>query len=226
MALARYRGGVGDQTPVLVVGAGGHALVSIEVLREAGHAVRGCVASRIGAAEGLVRLGVPVLGTDVDLPDLLTGGPAVFVAVGANDARQRLIETCLRAGGTLVTALSPAAVVSPSASIEPGSLVMPGAVVNAMASIGQGAVINTGATVEHECVVRDAVHVAPGAVLAGNVQVGEGALVGLGARVAPGLRIGRWAVVGAGAVVVSDVPDGATVVGIPARAIRSGDHDG
>ena len=211
---------------MLVVGAGGHALVSIEVLREAGHAVRCCVASRIGAAEGLARLGVPVLGTDDDLPDLLTGGPAVFVAVGANDARQRLIEACVRSGGTLVTALSQAAVVSPSVSIEPGSLVMPGAVVNAMASIGQGAVINTGAIVEHECVVGNAAHIAPGAVLAGTVHVGDGALVGVGARVTPGRSIGRWAVVGAGAVVTHDVPDGATVVGVPARTISPGRDSG
>jgi UDP-2-acetamido-3-amino-2,3-dideoxy-glucuronate N-acetyltransferase len=52
-----------------------------------------------------------------------------------------------------------------------------------------------------------------------GVTVREGA--SLGARsvcVAP-VVIGRWAMVGAGAVVVSDVPDFALVVGVPARRI-------
>jgi UDP-perosamine 4-acetyltransferase len=208
-----------DQAPVLVVGAGGHALVGIEVLREAGYAVRGCVASHVGAGHGLERLGVPVLGSDDDLAALLADSSAVFVAVGANEARGRLIEAATSAGGTVVTAVSPAAVVSPSASIGSGTLVMPGAVVNAVATVGQGVIVNTAAVVEHECVVGDLAHIAPGAVLAGTAQIGEGALVGVGARVLPGRRVGAWATVGAGAVVVDDVPDGATVVGVPARVV-------
>jgi serine acetyltransferase len=35
----------------------------------------------------------------------------------------------------------------------------------------------------------------------------------------PRIRIGKDAIVGAGAVVISDVPDGVTVVGVPARPI-------
>lgn len=212
--------------PVLVIGAGEHALVCIEVLRESGYEVRGCVASRVEAADGLRRLGVPVLGTDSALPDLLGAHASVLLAVGANDARHRLMEAVVEAGATLVTAVSPRAVVSLSASIAPGALVMLGALVNALASIGQGAVVNTAAVVEHECVVGPAAHIAPAAVLAGNVHVGDGALVGVGARVLPGRRIGQWAVVGAGAAVIDDVADGATVVGVPARQVRPEGDDG
>ena len=82
---------------------------------------------------------------------------------------------------------------------------------------------NSGAIVEHECIVGDFAHIAPGAVLSGNVHVGEGTLVGVGARVIPGIRIGAWATVGAGAVVIEDVPDGATVVGVPACVISTAD---
>ena len=61
-------------------------------------------------------------------------------------------------------------------------------------------------------------HIAPAAVLCGSVEIGEGALVGAGAVVTPGKRVGVGAVVGAGAVVVRNVDEGATVVGVPARA--------
>ena len=47
-----------------------------------------------------------------------------------------------------------------------------------------------------------------------------GAFVGLGANVIQCLSIGRYAMVGAGAVVTADVPDYATVVGVPARVVR------
>lgn len=47
-----------------------------------------------------------------------------------------------------------------------------------------------------------------------------GAKIGAGAVLLPGVTIGRNALVGAGAVVVHDVPDGAVVVGNPARVIR------
>jgi UDP-2-acetamido-3-amino-2,3-dideoxy-glucuronate N-acetyltransferase len=43
------------------------------------------------------------------------------------------------------------------------------------------------------------------------------AAIGTGAVILPGVTIGVGAVVGAGAVVTKDVPDGAVVVGLPAR---------
>ena len=47
------------------------------------------------------------------------------------------------------------------------------------------------------------------------------AAIGTAAVILPGLTIGEQAVVGAGAVVTKDVPPGATVVGNPARMVRS-----
>lgn len=50
--------------------------------------------------------------------------------------------------------------------------------------------------------------------------VKAGASIGGGATVLPGITIGSHAMVGAGAVVTKSVPDGAVVVGNPARIVR------
>jgi len=55
-----------------------------------------------------------------------------------------------------------------------------------------------------------------------RITVGAGASIGGGAVILPGRRIGRGAMIGAGAVVTHDVPDGATVVGNPARLMTEG----
>lgn len=50
--------------------------------------------------------------------------------------------------------------------------------------------------------------------------VKAGAKIGANSTILPGVVIGRDALVGAGSVVVADVPDGAVVVGNPARIIK------
>jgi acetyltransferase EpsM len=44
--------------------------------------------------------------------------------------------------------------------------------------------------------------------------------VGIGASVIQAVRIGRYSTVGGGAVVIDDVPDATTVVGVPARPLQ------
>jgi len=50
--------------------------------------------------------------------------------------------------------------------------------------------------------------------------VKRGASIGSNATILCGITIGERAIVGAGAVVTSDVPDGATVAGNPARSLK------
>jgi serine O-acetyltransferase len=53
----------------------------------------------------------------------------------------------------------------------------------------------------------------------GQPALGDRVLVGTGARVLGEVSIGNDVTIGANSVVMSDVPDGATVVGVPARII-------
>ena len=50
-----------------------------------------------------------------------------------------------------------------------------------------------------------------------NVKIGDGTFVGANAVIKQGIRVGKNAMIGAGAVVVKDVPDNLTVVGVPAK---------
>ncbi len=115
--------------------------------------------------------------------------------------------------------IHPSAVVSPTARIGAGTVVMAGAIINARAEIGEDCIINTGAIVEHDCILDDGVHAAPRSVMGGTCRIGKATLFGIGSSMRPGTTIGANVVVGAGSTVVSAIADGLTVVGNPARPL-------
>ena len=206
---------------VVIIGAGGHGKVVLDILRAAGRF------NPIGYVDADTRLfgtkvgGLQVLGPNNVLPRLRQQGVAhAIVAIGDNRTRQRYVATLGGEGFELVSAIHPSAFVSPTAKLGRNVVVGPNASVITEARIGDATIVNTGAIVEHECEVGQAVHVAPGACLAGRVRVGACAFVGIGAQVIQCLSVGEGATVGAGAVVLQDVPDGATVVGVPARVVK------
>ena len=207
---------------LVILGAGGHGAVCAEA------------AAAMGAWAEIVFLddsppGNDVVGFRVEggfdaVSHYASGDSQAIVAVGDNRRRLHLTAGLQEAGIEVGTIVHPAAIVSPSASLAAGVVVFAGSVVNARASIGVACIINTSATIDHDCHLDSGVHVSPGAHLAGTVSVGECSWVGVGASVRDGVRIGQDVIVGAGAAVISDIPRGKTVVGVPARPRATSDH--
>ena len=53
-----------------------------------------------------------------------------------------------------------------------------------------------------------------------RTKIGDGAFIGVDTMLVAPVKLGRQSRTGAGSVVTKDVPDGATVVGVPARVVR------
>lgn len=139
------------------------------------------------------------------------------IGVGNNTVRKAMVDRLALADSNYIKLIHPAAVISPTAAIGVGSVVMANAVVNAEAIIGNHTIINTGAIVEHDNIVEDYAHISPNATLTGAVHIEEGVHVGAGANIIPGISIGKWSTIGAGATVIHHIPANCTAVGIPAK---------
>jgi sugar O-acyltransferase (sialic acid O-acetyltransferase NeuD family) len=203
----------------LVYGAGGHGKVVADVGVSMGLHLVGFLDDR-EELQGSEHAGVPVFHRlRAQEPDFAWKGVPVALGVGDNAGREQAARTLAEAGFHIVTLIHRAAVVSPSARLGEGTVMMAGAVVNPDARVGAGVILNTGCVVEHDCVLGDYVHLSPNSALGGGVVIGARTHLGLGAVARPLVQIGADVRVGAGAAVIRDIPDGLTVVGVPAKAI-------
>lgn len=148
-----------------------------------------------------------------------TGIPVAF-GIGNNTVRKKLFQKVQDSGFDIVTLVHSSAIVSTSAIIGKGTVVMPNVVVNAKATICEGVILNSSCVIEHECLIDDFVHISPNVSLAGDVKVGKYTHIGIGSCVIQGLNIGQNSIVGAGSVVVKDIDDFKKAYGNPCREIE------
>ena len=193
-------------------GAGGHAKVIMDVLKENGIELTGIIDDNPHIREWM---GYPVLSYD---PKRMF---PILISVGNNSIRKNIAEQLYKKNAVFGTAISIHAIVSPYAKIGEGSVIMQGSILQSCCQTGKHCIVNTGAAIDHECILEDYVHVSPHATLCGNVQVGEGSWIGAGAVIAPGIKIGKRTVIGSGSVVCKDMPDGVTAYGSPCRIIKN-----
>jgi UDP-N-acetylbacillosamine N-acetyltransferase len=207
---------------IVIVGAGGHARVVLDVIRQtAGFNARGFIDTLKLDRHNTMHEGLPVFAGDDVLEQLRGDGiEYAVVAIGDNLARQEMAERLGRADFTLATLAHPSAIIANGVALGAGTVIFAGVIINPSTYIGDNVILNTGCTIDHDCVIENAAHIGPGVHLAGHVTVGERALVGVGAAVKPNVRIGNDATIGVGAAVISDVARGVTVVGVPARVIK------
>ena len=197
---------------LVILGAGGHGRICAEIASMNGY-------EEIVFLDDAEPSGAAVAGRVSDLEKYVSDHD-VFVAIGNNAVRGALFRSAGAAGAEFATLIHPSAVISPSAAIGEGTVIVAGAVVNCGAEIGKGVIVNTCASVDHDCRIGDFTHVSVGARVAGMSCVGEGVFIGAGAVVINNVTVCEDCVIGAGAAVVRDVTESGTYVGVPAKRIK------
>lgn len=198
---------------VVIIGASGHAKVIADIVIKSGDECVGFLDDNTQLPEKII--GFPYLGVISDYTGY-ADDCWFIIGIGNNADRKKLAESM---NVRWYTAIHPSAQIAVDTQIGEGTAIMANAAVNTSAVIGRHCIINTGAVIEHDNRIGDYVHVSPNAALCGTVHVGAMTHIGAGATVRNNTSICANAVIGAGGVVVKEIVQPGTYVGVPARSV-------
>ena len=161
--------------------------------------------------------GIPIIGAD----DVRRYAPGLYavVAIGNSRARERAVGEAEALGCLFAALLHPSVQYDrDTVHAGDGTIICAGTIIPVNVTIGRHVIINKDCTIGHDSVIEDYVTISPGCHLGGYTTIRRSAFMGIGAVTIERVSIGAGAVVGAGAVIIRDVPDGVTAVGVPAMA--------
>ncbi len=212
-----------EVNPIAVFGAGGFGM-EVAMLIEQINAV-----APIWRMEGFFDDGLPQ-GTQVNGWPVLGGlealngwatSLAVVFALGMPAVKRAVIRKVRNPRLSFPVLVHPTVIRGNPAhlSIGEGTILCAGVIVTTNIAIGRHVIVNLACTIGHQVVIGDYCAFMPGCNVSGEVTVGEGSFWGTGAKAINGKRIGAHTKIGAGAVAITDIPDQATAVGVPARVL-------
>lgn len=170
---------------------------------------------------GTMADGYPVLGPVDYLRDMERPLWTVC-SIGTGHIRAKVMERVLSWPGiSAATLVDPSVIVGRGVQIGEGSVVCPGTVLAIDASLGAHTIVNLNCTIGHDTVLEDCCTVHPGSNLSGKVHVGRSTDIGTGTKIIQGLSVAPGSILGAGAVVVRDIREPGTYVGVPAISKKS-----
>lgn len=209
--------------PIVILGAGGDALVIAEAVRQASESGQQLVFAGFldDTLAGQIIDGFPVFGR---LDDWATLDPSIRFVPAIQKVREmpqrasRLedLGIPLARWGQIV---HPRAVVARNVDLGAGVYIAACATVQPGCKIGDFATLRAGAALGHDATVERHGYVGPNATLCGKTFIREGAHLGPNAVVLDQKQVGRFAVVGIGSAVTKDIPEFTVVMGNPARRV-------
>lgn len=146
---------------------------------------------------------------------------AVFVPIGNNPVRIRILRNFEKKGFDTPSFIHPQAIIHPSVKIGKAVYILPGTTIMPLTKIDDYVMISVGSNIIHHTHLGKGVFISNGCNVGANITVKENAYIGMGSTIMTGVKIiGKNSSIGAGAVVIKDVPDNVVVAGVPAKILK------
>ena len=201
---------------ILILGAGGHAKVVIDILNSQKEKIKGLLDDDKSLLGDKI-MGEKVIDTIGALDDYSAREFQTIISIGSPSIRSDIYREVKDMGFEFSRAIHPGASISEFSSIDEGSIVNTGVSIHPDVDIKHNVILGMNATVSHDTVIEPHCHISPGVNITGNSYIGEGAELGTGCVILPGCSVEDNAVIGAGAVVTEDIPANSTAIGVPAK---------
>ena len=107
--------------------------------------------------------------------------------------------------------------------IGEGSFIGANSILTTNIQIGNHAILNRGNHIGHDCIIGNYFSAMPGSIVSGNVHIGNGVYLGTNSSVIEKKYILHDIVIGANSVVIRDITERGTYVGVPAKKIEKQD---
>lgn len=200
---------------IAIIGSGGYAHVIKDLIESlGGYQVKGFIGKGKNEGTEYHEADLARLRQD-EISDLVNG-----VGQLSSPRLEGMMAKYRREGFRFPKLIHPTAVVSKTATVGDGTVILEQAIVKSNARIGQFCLINSQAVVSHDCEISDYVHLSLGAKIGGQCKIGRHTFLGINASVIQGKTIGSHVIIGAGTVVIDDVRNHVTVAGNPGKIIK------
>ena len=150
---------------LIIIGAGGYGRTVADVARQSGKYES---VDFLDDNESL-----DTLGKCSDYAKFANNETEIYPAFGNNEGRIKWINKLIDEGINVPTIIHDTAYVSPTATVEVGTIVLPKAVINTDTKVEKGCIINCGAIIDHGCIIGHGSHICLGAIVKGENRIPE-----------------------------------------------------
>lgn len=144
----------------------------------------------------------------------------VVCAISNYEIKKKIVNKMKSYNIRFANIIHPSVCISDTNAIGEGVIIYPGVIMTTNIRLGSHVIISPKCGIGHETIIEDYVSLLWNVNISGNDLLKEGCMLGSGCTVIQNKKVGKETIVGAGAVVIKDLPDRCTAVGIPAKPIK------
>jgi len=168
-----------DNKKIIIIGAGGYAVVVAETALLAGFQIVGFADDNLPLCPKIFKnLTVVSTISDIDKNNSITFDYFI-VAIGNNKIRKQIYQKLSKHFST-TNITHPNAFLSQLVEIKLGNVILAGAVINANSKIGENNIINSLVLIDHDTTIASHCHLSQGSVLGSNVIIEDEYLTEIG----------------------------------------------